>query len=392
MKVLYVSKALVVAAYRDKIAALGRHVDVRAVIPERWGREPVEASPEGVPEPERVPVRMPGHNHLHLYRGAGRWIDAASPDLVHVDEEPYSLVTLQMAGLCRRRGLPWLFFTWQNLERRPPPPFGAVRSAVLRGARGALAGTDGAGRALRSAGWKGPMAVIPQFGVCPRRFAPDAQARRSTRARLAVPPDAFLVGYGGRLVAEKGVHVLLDAFAKLSAGPGDGERPAAPADGADGEAAHLVLIGDGPERSRLEEHAARAGVADRVRFTGPVPSTAMPGTLAALDVLVLPTLGTASWTEQFGRVLVEAMACGIPVVGSLCGEIPSVIGDAGDLVPMEDAASLAEALRRLRDDAPLRRRRAEAGRRRVTERFTQERVAERTVEFYRSLVGGGGVG
>ena len=375
MRVLYVSKALVAAAYRDKIRELGRRVDVRAVVPDRWGPEPVEPSPEGVPEPRRVPVRLPGHNHLHVYRRAAHWLDEHAPDLVHVDEEPYSLVTLQLGRLCRRRGIPWLFFTWQNLDKRLPPPFGAVRASAFRGARGAVAGTAAAAAALRNAGYRGPVAVIPQFGVCPRRFAPDPEARRRVRERLGVPADAFVAGYGGRLLPEKGVGDLLEAFARLPA-----ER------GEEGPESRLLVFGDGPERSRLEAAAARRGLGSRVHFAGAVPSLDVPAHLAALDVLVLPTLGTPSWTEQFGRILVEAMACGVPVVGTRCGEIPEVVGDAGDLVPSGDPEALAAALGRLRAEPGLRARRARDGRARVLERFTQERVAERTAGFYGELV------
>jgi glycosyltransferase involved in cell wall biosynthesis len=371
MNVLYVSKALVVAAYRDKIGELARSVQITSVTPERWGREPVEPSTAGTPEPLRVPVRLAGHNHLHFYPGARNWLDAAQPDLVHIDEEPYSLVTLQLANLCGRRGTPFVFFAWQNLDRRLPPPFARMRASVFRRAAGAIAGTDGAAAALRRAGWDGPLAVVPQFGVDPDRFQPDASTRKAARARYRVPDDAFLVGYGGRLVVEKGVHHLVGAFARLPA--------------ADPEP-HLLLIGDGAERDALRDQAQRLRLGGRVHFAGHLDSARMPNVLPALDVLVLPTIGTRTWTEQFGRILVEAMACGVPVAGSKCGEIPSVIGDTGDLFPAGDAAAIAAILEAHRAHPQLRAARAEAGRHRVIERFTQRLVADRTAAFYEALL------
>ena len=80
----------------------------------------------------------------------------------------------------------------------------------------------------------------------------------------------------------------------------------------------------------------------------------MPAAAERLDCLALPSLTRPNWKEQFGRVLVEAMACQVPVVGSDSGEIPNLVGDAGLIVPEGDAAALAAALRRLRDDAVLR--------------------------------------
>lgn len=374
MRVLYVSKALVVAAYREKIREMGRLVEVRAVIPERWGGGHPEPSPEGLPEPERVPVRLDGHNHLHHYPRHGRWLDRPRPDLVHIDEEPYSLVTLQLARACRRRGIPCLFFAWQNLDRRLPPPFGAVRGAVFRAVRGGIAGSEGAAAVLRAAGYAGPLAVIPQFGVDPERFRHDPEARRRIREGFGIPERAFVVGYAGRLVPEKGVATLVEAFVRLGTGGNGGPPP------------HLVLIGDGPARAGLERAAAAAGAGDRVRLAGHVPSLEMPAALGALDALALPSIGTPTWAEQFGRVLVEAMACGVPVIGSTNGEIPAVIADVGLLVPPGDAAALAAALERLRGSPELRCSLAGRGRARVIERYSHAHVARATADFYRGVL------
>lgn len=371
MKVLYLSKALVVAAYRDKIRELARDIAVTAVIPERWGHATIETSPPGVPEPRRVPVRMAGHNHLHFYPGAGEWLDEIDPDLVHIDEEPYSLVTLQLARLCGRRGIPFVFFAWQNLVRRLPPPFTRIRASVFRYAAGGIAGTDGAAAVLRRAGFCGRIGVVPQFGVDVDRFRPDECHRDTTRRELAIPANAFVVGYGGRVVREKGVRVLLDAFARLARSD---------------PASHLIVIGDGPESGVLQERARTLGCIDRVHFIGHIDSAAMPAVLPALDVLVLPTIGTRTWTEQFGRILIEAMACGVPVAGSRCGEIPNVIGDAGDLFPVGDAAALHAILESHRRHPELRRARAECGRERVLAGFTQRSIAGRTIAFYNTLL------
>jgi glycosyltransferase involved in cell wall biosynthesis len=107
--------------------------------------------------------------------------------------------------------------------------------------------------------------------------------------------------------------------------------------------------------------------------------------MVAFDTLALPTRDGVGWTEQFGRVLIEAMACGVPVVGSSAGEIPVVIGDAGVVVPQDDAGALADVLGRLASSAEERARLATAGKARVSAHFTQEKVAEDTVAFYRSV-------
>lgn len=373
MRVGYISKALEVAAYRAKIRALGQLAEVVAVAPERWGRRPPESSSGSTPEPRWVRVRWHGHNHLHHYPGAGRWLDELDPDLVHIDEEPYSLVTWQIGRLCQRQGTPFLFFAWQNLDRRLPPPFGVLRRWVFRHAGAGIAGTPASADVLRSAGFGGPLAVIPQFGVDPDRFAPDPEARARSRLGLGLPESAFVVGYGGRLVPEKGVGALVEAFARLNTGTRVLEGP------------YLVVAGDGPERDRLQRTARAGGVRDRVRMLGHVHSLDMPETLLACDVVVLPSIGTRTWTEQFGRILVEAMACEVPVIGARCGEIPSVIGDAGVVVPPGDPAALAAALESLRANPDRRARLGESGRTRVRDRYTHERVAQDTAELYRRV-------
>ena len=367
MRVLYVSKALTVMAYREKLRALAEQVDISAVIPQRWGGTVVPPSETNAPPIHQLRAWFHGHNHFHLYRGLDAIVRVTQPDLVHVDEEPYSAVSSQLLYLCRQRRIPALFFAWQNLHKRLPPPFGRLRKYVFNGAAGGIAGTDRAAAVLRGWGYRGRLAVIPQFGVDPDRFKPDASARARIRQQLRIDAGRIVIGFGGRLVPEKGVHLLIDALAQLPD-------------------AHLVIIGCGPEQDRLERMAQERGVAPRIYFAGAVDSTRMHTWLAALDVLVLPSLTTSSWAEQFGRILVEAMACEVAVVGSRSGEIAEVIGDAGLIFEENSVADLTRALRGLSDDPQLRRQLAARGRQRVLEHYTQTEIAGRTVAFYRQVL------
>jgi glycosyltransferase involved in cell wall biosynthesis len=197
--------------------------------------------------------------------------------------------------------------------------------------------------------------VIPQFGVDPDIFQPRSRSG-----------GTFVVGFVGRLVEEKGGALLLDALARL-----DGVW-------------QLDVIGDGPEKSALEAQARRLRIADRITF-GTLPSVRMPGYYQGLDALAVPSLTRENWKEQFGRVIIEAMACGVSVIGSSSGAIPDVIGDAGLIFPEGDAQALADGLRRLMHAPDLRLKLAEQGRRRVLEHYTQARIAAQTVAVYRQL-------
>ena len=128
------------------------------------------------------------------------------------------------------------------------------------------------------------------------------------------------------------------------------------------------------------------GIGQKTAFIGQLPSTNLPAEYHKLDALVLPSLTRPNWKEQFGRVMVEAMAGGVPVLGSDSGAIPGVIGEAGLILPEGDVEALASALRDLRDQPARREELVEKGRARFLAHFTHERIAEATVKVYRELL------
>lgn len=369
MKVLLASKALVVGAYQRKLEELARQPDIEltAVVPEGWRdglRGPVaqleRSHTQGYPL-LAAPIRFNGQFHIHYYPSLPRLLDEIRPDVLHMDEEPYNLATWLALRAAEQRGIRSLFFTWQNLNRAYPWPFRHFEQANYRRAGHAIAGNPTAAAVLRAKGYSGPISVIAQFGVDPGLFSPAGEKPTNQR-------QTMVIGYAGRLVPEKGVDILLAACAQLPPG-----------------AWSLRILGDGPERAMLEKLASKLGIDEQVEFLGRLPSSQTPHYYRGLDVLVLPSLSRPNWVEQFGRVLTEAMACGVTVVGSNSGEIPWVIGDAGVLFPEGDAAALAGALKWLLQDQEQRRNLAARGRARVLAQFTQAHIAEATAGVYRSL-------
>ncbi len=364
MKVLMLSKACYVATYRRKLEELAAFPDVELtlIVPPYWRTGRTKARLErGYDRGYEMIVEDPflnGHHHLHFYSNLSRYLELLQPDLVHIDEEPYDLVTFHALRATRKVGARALFFTWQNIERRFPPPFVWFEHHVLHHADGAIAGNRDAAAILGRKGFDRPVFTIPQFGVDTEIYRPG-QGKRD---------GVFRIGYVGRLVEEKGVLVLLQAVAGLK---GNWK---------------LHLIGQGPLKLHLERLAERLGVSAKVHVEGSVPSTEVPDYFRQLDVLVLPSLTRPSWKEQFGRVLVEAMACQVPVVGSDSGEIPHVIDDAGLVCREGNAEDLRAQLSRLMEDVGLRRELARRGRERVERVYTQRRIAEKTYEAYQALL------
>jgi glycosyltransferase involved in cell wall biosynthesis len=277
-----------------------------------------------------------------------------------MDEEPYNLATWLGLRQAQAVGAKTLFFSWQNIARRYPFPFSVMERQVLEAVDYALMGNAAAVNVWRSKGYRGPYRITPQFGVNPDLYDPP-QARD--------PGRGFVIGSAGRrLVHEKGVDLLLQAVAEL---PGIWR---------------LHIAGVGPEQESLARLARELGIGHRVSFDGVIPSAQMPAYLRQLDALVLPSRTLSNWKEQFGRVLIEAMACEVAVVGSDSGEIPHVIGDAGLLFPEGDVDALRDRLQQLMRTEGLREKLGKAGRRRVLQRYTQAQIAAQTVAAYREMV------
>ncbi len=367
MHVVMISKACIVGAYQKKLEELARLPGLRltALVPPSWkddrGKQPLErVFTEGY-DLRVTPIAFNGRFHFHYYPRLAAELDALQPDLLHIDEEPYNLATWLAMRQAVRRRIPALFFTWQNLNRTYPPPFRWWERYNYRHAAHVIAGNHDAADVLRAKGYAGPIAIIPQFGVDPDLFAPPSQPRPTDRP--------FVIGYAGGLVQAKGVDVLLRACARIP------------------QPWELRLAGTGPEEASLHELAASLGISDHVCWLGKLPSLAMPDFLRSLDVLVLPSRTMPNWKEQFGRVLVEAMACETPVIGSDSGEIPHVIADAGLIFPENDSDALATHLLRLAGDAALREDLGRRGRQRVLQNFTQAQVARATYRVYQQMMG-----
>lgn len=378
-----VSKALVVGAYQRKLEELARQPDIAltVIVPPVWREGSNLARLERAHTRGYhllvAPLAFNGQFHLHFYPTLGRLLRQLRPEILHMDEEPYNFATWLAIRQGRTVGARCLFFTWQNLQRRYPWPFSGFERSVHAAAAHAIAGSPSAVDVLRVKGFCGPVTVIPQFGVDPTIFSPRAvdahtPTQNGDSSSSIVRPPSFIIGYAGRLVPEKGVDVLLDACAMLP--PTLNWK--------------LHLLGDGPEREHLAGSARELGIDDRVRFLGRVSSAETPEFYRTLDVLALPSLSQPNWVEQFGRVLTEAMACGIPVVGSRSGEIPWVIGDAGRIFPEGDAGALANILGELAGDPAGRAAAAAAGRARVLAHFTQAQIAAETAAVYREMLHG----
>lgn len=298
-----------------ELAGRGWHVDL--VVPDRWGHEYGEITPAPLPALadgfHPMPVVLSGREQRHAYRiRPGRLLRQLRPDVVFLEQEPFSVSALQWGLTAERAGIPFGVQADENLDRLLPAPVRAWRSWVLGHAAFVAARSDRAAELVRQWGATGDVRLVPHH-------VPEWPVGERTTGRT------FRVGYAGRLVEEKGLDVLVAAVRRLGAGT------------------ELVVAGDGPLRGWLETEDLAGAKLD---LRNGLDHSAMAEAYASMDVLVLPSRTTETWTEQFGRVLVEALWCGVPVVGSDSGEIPWVIRTTGGgcVVPEGDAGALASVL------------------------------------------------
>lgn len=366
MKVVILSKALHSVAYRRKTDAIASHPDIEltVVVPPSW-REPraaeqhYEAGPTPMYRVVQLPMMFNGRHHIHWYPGFAGLLRTIRPDVVHVDEESFNFATAMAIAAAQRVGAASCFYNYANIERSYPPPFRWFERYTFRTATHGMACSHEAAAIIRRHGYTGELSILPQTGVDTALYAPHHEPN--------TPGSSITLGYVGRFVPEKGIADLISALHILP------------------QKYRLQLVGAGSDEPRLRELAERLGVAQRIQWHAPIAASQMPTMMQTFDLLVLPSRTTANWKEQFGRVLIESMACGIPVVGSDSGEIPHVIGDGGRIFPEGNVEALAHCITDICSQPERYATMRQSARQRVLTHYTQEALAAQYVDIYRRM-------
>jgi glycosyltransferase involved in cell wall biosynthesis len=372
VKLLVVSFPCVTAINQSFYADVKKETgwEVTLVIPKRWKTEygQIEGCERWPSFRGKIvchPIFLPGDIPRHIYRS---WfvdvIRNENPDAIYMHHEPYGFATFQVYAANRIAGKrPIGFYAAQNLLKRYPPPISQLERWVFRESSYAFPVTTGAREILRTKHYKGRAEVLP-LAVSSDIYKPSPEWSQTYREQMNIPAKRVIFGYIGRLVEEKGLFTLFSALKSLH--------------DVDWE---LYLIGGGPLEDELRKRTSSLGhdMQNRIKFIGYVPHADAPKWLSMLDVMVLPSETRANWKEQFGRVLVESMACGTPVVGSDSGEIPKIIAATGGgiIFPEANASALAEALRQMGSSEDVRNRYAENGRSAVLVGYDQVRLAQK---------------
>ncbi|PSB31150.1 glycosyltransferase family 4 protein [filamentous cyanobacterium Phorm 46] len=389
MRILVASHTYIVDINRAKfkiLAKLEPGIEVTIVVPQRWKPGGVQnkiIETEFYQESSFrvVPISNFSQNNQGLLTFGTEIIQLLQefqPQIIQVEQGSKSLAYAQLIALNKilKFKAKNIFFTWWNLPYQLKWPVSVLENCNLQHTDGIIAGNLDGSKILRQRGYTGAIKVMPQLGVDKTFFYPTSKDADLSR-RFGIEPTDFVVGFVGRFVEEKGLLTLGEALDGLKQLPWK-----------------LLLVGQGKLRSQLVEKSIEWGISDRIIWVESVSHEEVPAYINLMNCLVLPsqtsykfkTLTTVGWKEQFGHVLIEAMACKIPVVGSDCGEIPHVIGDAGLIFPEGNAEKLRGCLHELMKRPDLVADLGDRGDHRVAANYTNQALAEQLLEFYKQLL------
>lgn len=393
MKILVASHTYIVDLNCEKLRSLTQidpSVEVTVVVPKRWNPGGVQTR-KITSEPKQegrfrvVPVSNFSQNNQGLLSFGAEIIPLLRqfrPDIIQVEQGSKALGYAQLITLNRLLGLKAknVFFTWWNLPYEVKFPLSWLESYNLRHTHGLIAGNQDGADILKDHGYQGPVCVMPQLGVDERLFKPEppnSEVQSNLTVEQGIDADDFVIGFVGRFVEEKGLLTLFKALGELQTN----------------QHWKLLLLGRGPLKERLHLLADEIGIGDLIVWIESVPHTEVGHYINLMDTLILPsettyqfkTLSAVGWKEQFGHVLIEAMACKVPVIGSDSGEIPHVIKTDGLIFPEGNAVALAEKITALINHRDQHTDLAEKGYHRAMAEYTNRALAKRLLEFYQSL-------
>lgn len=375
MRLLVVSHPCVTPVNQKLYATVERQTDwdVTLVAPASWdseyGTRHLERWPTFEGALHAVPVALSGNVPLHVYRSTFLpLLHDVQPDAIYVHNEPYAASTAQVlaAHWLSQADAAFGFYSAQNIQKSYPPPFRWTEQQVYRASSFAFPCSETVNETLRAKGYTDTTTRLP-LGVDSDRF--DRAQDQSAPPALNAPDASVIIGFAGRVVEEKGLDTFMDALGKVR-----------------NLSWHFVILGDGDFVPELKRKAKRLGLTDRVSFLGYIDHEEVPRYLAAMDLAVLPSETQPNWKEQFGRVIVEALAAGTPVLGSDSGEIPRLLDrtQGGLTFPEGRPHACAERLARLVEHPSLRKQLAHRGEDYVTTRYTHEHLAQSFAKTIRS--------
>ena len=371
LRILVVCHAYVTNVNQGKLDAIAatETAEVALLSPNRWralGWGRVMKLENPYPRVKLYPANIlfSGKVGAYFYFPWQVWqaIKDFQPDVIHVEQEVFSISALEIALFARWFDIPMSVFGWENMSRKLSSLRAWIRQYVFDTAKLIIPGNQDGKDLMHQWGYQGKLEVMPQIGVDTVLFPPQVRQ---------LDKDELVVGFMGRLVYQKGVDLLLEAAKQLHS---------------NGQKIRVIICGAGQEESQLQDLAQKLGITELVTWHSGISHERVPAEMAKFDVLVLPSRTIETWKEQFGHVLIEAMSMGIPVIGSDSGEIPQVIGRADLVFAESDATELASILTKIAGDRSWYRSLSQYSIERVEALYSHERIARRLLSLWQEMI------
>jgi len=377
MRILSVAHSCVVSGYQKRMEEVANYsdVDLTLLVPKYWFQfnKRVNLEKNGDPRFRILSVqpitwgwkKNSLQNVTHIYPGIRKILKSLQPDIIELWEEPFSAVTAHTTFWAKRI-IPksrLIFFSAHNIRKNYPFPFSTFEKYTYKNADYAFLMSDEVANVLRSKGYTKGFRVLP-LGVDPDIFYKKGVS--SLKKKLGLKD--FVIGFMGKIVKQKGILDLIEAVSQIN------------------ERIQVLIIGNGDLRGEVEHRIRSLGLGQRTIIIDAVPHSQVPDYLNCMDLLVFPSITFRHLKEQFGRVIIEGMACEVPVIGSDSGEIPVSIGKAGLIFREKNVADLKEKIEVLIKDRNLWAMLAKNGRKRVFENFTWKAIAEKQYQVYKELM------
>lgn len=371
MKLLVVDHNALEPANRvlyEKIVELGG-IDLRLIVPSSWYNNFRMLRYD--PPKEKIPYELfsseiffRSRTHRLIYLSLHKHLKQFQPDVLYMNAEPENFQTFEAGLLIKSSKTKLVFSSWRNIDHSMlgyPYRFKflhkAIERYILSCASHGIVFNRTAKSIFEKNGFRDTTFIPPPVDTSV--FKPHPSSDRDKKN--------FVIGYVGRLVKEKGVDLILQAMTSLP------------------EVCSALVVGNGPAKEELQTLARELGLSHRVAIRDAVSPSEIPLLLREMDVLILPSKTTIQWKEQFGRILIEAMACGVPVIGSSAGEIPNVIEDAGLIFKEGSAEGLRVGIERIMQKPSLRAELRSRGVKRVVALFSLQVVAKQYHKLFSSL-------
>jgi glycosyltransferase involved in cell wall biosynthesis len=377
MRVLAISHSCVVSEYQGRMVELAKYSDVELtlLVPKHWYQFNERVNLEKDRDDHyRIISRQPAtwglwknglRNVTHIYTGINGILRSSKPDIIECWEEPFSAVTAHTTFWAKRiiPKAKFIIFSAQNVFKKYPFPFSRFEKYTFKNADYAFLMNGEVAEILRKKGYCKKFTILP-LGVDTDIFCKKEVSFLKKEIRLR----DFVIGFIGKITKQKGILDLFEAVSQLN------------------EKIQLLVIGNGDLKGEVEHLVKSLGLRERTILMDAVPHSQVPNYLNCMDVLVFPSITLPDLKEQFGRIIIEGMACEVPVIGSDSGEIPATIGKAGLIFKEEDVVDLKEKIEALIKNPNLRATLAKNGRKRVLKNFSWKVIAEKQYQVYMELM------